>query len=79
MNLKWNSIISDASPEVLNAGKILMSIEELPKIPVLGSHPKPIKSETVKVGTNIGIFLKLSRLTCYTKLKIIRINFDSQT
>lgn len=56
MNLRWNFIISDANPEVLNTGRILKSIGELSKIPMLGSHPRPIKSETVKVSMNIDTF-----------------------
>lgn len=56
MNLRWNFIISDANPEVLNTGRILKSIGELSKIPMLGSHPRPIKSETVKASMNIDTF-----------------------
>lgn len=47
---------SDANPEVLNTGRILKSIGELSKIPMLGSHPRPIKSETVKASMNIDTF-----------------------
>lgn len=53
----WDEIsLSLRLVETLNAGRILESIGELSKMPILGSHPRPIISEPVKVGMNIGTF-----------------------
>ena len=69
MNLRWNSIISEASPKVLDTGTISESTGELSEIPLHSSYPTPIKSETLKVGMCTGIFFKALQINTLHKVE----------